>query len=69
MILFKFLLISDNRCSLKIYLFKDISLRRIVVSAAVTNRTISAYNNWVLFIGKQAINKSKADLCTKMLGS
>lgn len=44
------------------YLFSDISLRNIVVSAAVTRRTISEYNNWLLFIGKHTINKSKADL-------
>ena len=42
---------------------------RIVDKAAVTKRTISAYNSCLLCIGKQTIKRSKADLCTKTLES
>lgn len=51
------------------YRFRDISRLKIVVSADLTNRTISAYTSWVLCMGKHTINKSSADLCTKMLES
>lgn len=40
---------------------------KIVVNAAVTKRTISAYNNCLFVIGKQTIKRSKAERCTKTL--
>lgn len=40
---------------------------KIVVNAAVTKRTISAYNNCLFVMGKQTIRRSKAERCTRTL--